>query len=170
MEDDNTTCPGCGVSSSPVAVPPYDGYYNTTPGCFAIFTQVCGREFGNAIVFGAVHQLTVDAYALQHAGGPHPDKSIDVHLCGLYLVYERGFKPTSVAPLLQRIATASTHWPHFDPPADQGPLTISDVYANESPGAHIILAETWSRQVWMAWRQHHVAIGNLIDAHPVASR
>ena len=57
------------------------------------------REFQNAPLFGQIHQLTVDAYAVQHAGGRHPDKSVCVHLVGLYLENELGIKSTDVAPI-----------------------------------------------------------------------
>jgi Family of unknown function (DUF5946) len=133
-----------------------------------MFTEVCGREFGDAIIFGAVHQMTVDTYAVQHAGGRHPDKSIFIHLCGLNLMHERGFKPPAVAPVLQRIAGAMTHWPHFDPPAEQGGVTIADVIADASPHEHIAAVGAWSKQVWSAWSEHHDAIKEMIDQLGVA--
>ena len=82
------------------------GYYNTSPECFSVYTEVLGDEFGNVLLFGQVHQLTVDTYAVQHAGGVHPDKSIDVHLVGLYLGLERGLTSTRVPKLLKRLADA----------------------------------------------------------------
>ncbi len=82
--------------------------------CWSLFTEVIGAEFNNAVLFGQVHQLTVDAYAVQHAGGPHPDKSVDVHLTGLYLVIERGMPPTSAAPNLQKLASRIDAW--LEPP------------------------------------------------------
>jgi hypothetical protein len=63
----------------------YAGYYNTSPECWEVYTEVLGAEFSNAVLFGQVHQLTVATYAVQHAGGPHSEKSIGVHLTGLYL-------------------------------------------------------------------------------------
>ena len=60
-------------------------------------------------VFGQVHQLTVDAYAVQHAGGAHPDKSVGVHLCGLHLVLVQENAPPSVPPLLQSSSRKQRH-------------------------------------------------------------
>src|SRR5438128_326311 len=88
-------------------------YYNTSPECWGLYTEVLGAEYSNAFLFGQIHQLTVDTYAVQHAGGLHPDKSIDIHLFGLYLVLERDLRPTNVPPLLQRLAGAIQAWPHF---------------------------------------------------------
>lgn len=47
----------------------YDGYYNCSAECWSVCTEVLGSEFGNALLFGHVHQMTVDTYALQHAEG-----------------------------------------------------------------------------------------------------
>lgn len=63
-----STCPGCGLSLPTVAGLTYDGYYRYSPECWQHDTEVLGFEFGNPAVFGQVHRLTVDSYALQHAG------------------------------------------------------------------------------------------------------
>ena len=88
-------------------------------------TQVLGAEFGNALLYGQVHQLTVNTYAVQHAGGRHPDKSVAIHLCGLHLVLDRGFRPPRVPPLHKRLADTVKTWPHFTPPADPGPSPVA---------------------------------------------
>jgi len=71
----------------------YYGYFNASPECWMVFTEVLEAEFSNAVLFGQVHRLTVDAYAVQHAGGPHPDKSIAVHLSGLHLMPSKASVP-----------------------------------------------------------------------------
>jgi len=77
----------------------YHGYYNAPPECWSVYTEAVGEEFGDAVLFGQAHQLTVDAYAAQHSAGPHPDKSTAVHLVGLHLVIERGMRPPYVPPI-----------------------------------------------------------------------
>jgi len=153
-----TLCPGCGLRM-PLTNKPYDGYFNASPECWSVFTEVAGAEFSNVVLFSQAHQLTVDAYATQHAGGPHPDKSIAVHLSGLHLFYEEGVKPTSIAPLLQKLATRTNQWPHFDPPEVRGSMTIFDVALAES---HIDAVRAWSRGVWESWSPHHAAIAELV--------
>lgn len=101
-----STCPGCGLRMPVSETAFYDGYFNTSPECWMVFTEVVGAEFSRPPLFGRAHQLTVDTYAMQHTGGPHPDKSVTVHLAGLYLVLERGFSPTSVPGYLQLLASA----------------------------------------------------------------
>lgn len=160
-----TTCPGCGLGMPASDAAAYDGYFNTSPECWSLFTEVIGAEFGNAVLYGAAHQLSVDAYAVQHAGGAHPDKSIDIHLCGLHLVLERGLKPPAVPPLLQRLAEAVPEWPHFPPPADRGPLTVCDVALCGSGREHIDMVERWAAAVWSSWSPHHAAVARLVADH-----
>lgn len=124
-----------------------------------VFTEVIGAEFDNAALFGQVHQLTVDAYAVQHPGGHHPDKSVAVHLTGLHLVIERRIPPTSVPPLLQRLATHVREWPHFEPPAISWLLTIFDVAIADD---HVAAVREWSGEVWRGWAAQHDAIAQFV--------
>jgi len=89
-------CPGCGLSPPARDLSAPRSYYNTSAEYWDLYTEVLGNEYSNANLFGQIHQLTVDSYAVQHAGGPHPDKSVDVHLFGLYLSLERGIRSPSL--------------------------------------------------------------------------
>ena len=40
----------------------------------SLFEEVLAAEFQNPVLFRQIHQLTVDTYAVQHAGGQHPDR------------------------------------------------------------------------------------------------
>jgi hypothetical protein len=139
---------------------PPDGYYNTSPECWAVYAEVLAAEFSNALLFGQVHQLSVDSYAVQHAGGPHPDKSVDVHLVGLHLVLERGLRPTEVPPLLQQLASRVRVWPHFSPSTHQT-TTVFDVALADSVEDHIRLVRQWATGLWSAWSVHHSAVAQL---------
>ncbi|NIN72892.1 MAG: hypothetical protein GTO46_13400 [Gemmatimonadetes bacterium] len=98
-----STCPGWRLKEPVRDGAVYHGYYNASPECWAVYTEVIGAEFCNAELFRLVHQLTVDTYAVQHAGGAHPDKSIIIHLSGLHLMLGRGIVPTKVPGYLQRL-------------------------------------------------------------------
>lgn len=150
-------CPGCGLEL-PDSPGVYDGYYHTSVQCWALYTEVLGEEFQNAVLFGQVHQLTVDAYALQHAGGRHPDKSIDVHLVGLHCQLEQDVPSPQVPAYLQRLAASVEQWPHFEPPIERGPLTVFDVAMASSPTEHAERVRAWARQLWSAWAPHHDAV------------
>ncbi|MGH7149675.1 MAG: DUF5946 family protein [Planctomycetota bacterium] len=153
-------CPGCGLEM-PRGKGAYGGYFHVSPECGSVFTEVLEAEYGNPALFGQVHRLTVDTYAVQHAGGPHPDKSVDVHLVGLHIVLERGVDPALVHPYLQRMVGAVSAWPHFPPPEIRGPLTVFDVAAADPPGKHTSLVREWAEQVWRAWSPHHEAVARL---------
>lgn len=160
-----STCPGCGLQMPVSDTAAYQGYYNTSPECWDVYTEVLGSEFSNAVLFGQVHQLTVDTYAVQHSGAVHPDKSIAIHLCGLHLVLDRGMAPTSVPRLLQRLADAVQVWSHFPPPTDRGTLTVFDVALSDSVEEHIKSVREWAGMVWAAWSQHHAEIAGLVSEH-----
>lgn len=140
-------------------------YFNATPECWMLYTEVLGTEFANAVIFGQAHQLTVDTYSVQHAGGAHPDKSIDIHLSGLHLMLEKGRPPTDVPRLHRRLAETVTTWPHFPPPADRGPLTVFDVGLCDSIEEHIETVRRWAQTVWSAWSRHHAAVASLVSLH-----
>ena len=104
-------CPGCRLRMPVDASTAYDGYYHCSAECWSVYGEVLGTQFSNAIIFGQVHQMTVDAYALQHAGGIHKDKSIAIHLAGLHAAYNLGIPQMQIPRLLQRLASNIQDWP-----------------------------------------------------------
>jgi hypothetical protein len=132
----------------------YDRKFHASAECWSLFEEIIAAEFQSPSLFGQVHQLTVDSYAVQHAGGQHPDKSVCIHLAGLYLMLERGVTPSEVSPLLQRLANR-TSWPRLDPPKERASLTICDVALADSPRTHARRVWRWAKEVWKVWRPHH---------------
>ncbi|HUP47342.1 MAG TPA: DUF5946 family protein [Thermoanaerobaculia bacterium] len=162
MTTEESACPGCGLHMPRRPSLTAHGYYNASPECWSVYTEVLGAEYSNAVLFGQVHQLTVDTYAVQHAGGEHPDKSVDVHLAGLHLVLVRGISPPEVPPYLQRLAGAVSEWPHFDPPRMQWATTVLEVAL--AGDAHAAAARKWSGEVWQAWSAHHGRLAAWLEA------
>lgn len=148
-----TTCPGCGLEL-PASGRSYDRKFHASAECWALFEEVLAAEFQNPVLFGQVHQLTVDTYAVQHAGGRHPDKSVCIHLVGLYLVLERNRSSAAVAPQLQRLANRES-WPHLDLPAARASLTVQSVARTDSAQSHALGVRKWAEEVWQAWAPHH---------------
>jgi hypothetical protein len=161
----DSTCSGCGLVMPARDTAPARSYYNTSAECWDLYTEVLGTEYSNAFLFGQVHQLTVDAYAVQHAGGPHPDKSLGVHLCGLYLALEKSIRSPYVPPVLQRLVASIEVWPHFEPPTERVSLTVFDVAMCDSPGDHIRVVKEWAQGVWECWAEHHAQVAGLIAHH-----
>lgn len=153
MPEEVSTCPGCGLVM-PRSGRDYDRKFNASAECWSLFEEVIGAEFQNAVLFGQVHQMTVDTYAVQHAGGRHPDKSVCIHLVGMYLAQERHLRLAEIPPRMQRIAGRAA-WPHLDPPPDRASLTIRDVAQAGSPEEHARRVRQWADQVWHAWSRYH---------------
>lgn len=163
-----SVCPGCRLRMPAREGLVQGGYYNVSPECWSVYTEVLEKEYSNAVLFGQVHQLTVDSYAVQHAGGPHPDKSVDVHLAGLYLVLERLMSPPTVPRYLQRLVQGIDRWPHFYPPESVTSLTVFDVALSGTSEEHIAAVQEWSRRVWSAWSPHHAAVAELMTSAAAA--
>ena len=156
------SCPGCGLEM-PLSTHSYEGYYNTSPECWSVYEEVLGTEFQNVLIYSKVHQLTVDAYAVQHAGAEHKDKSVCIHLAGLHLWLEQGVNSREVPPLLQRLASRIEQWPHFEPPARIGPLTVFDVASAGLPEEHMDCVRAWADQIWEGWRARHADVQALVE-------
>jgi hypothetical protein len=132
----------------------YDRKFHATAECWSVFEEVLTKEYENAVLFGQIHQLTVDAYAVQHAGGAQPDKSVCIHLVGLHLVLERGIRPTEV-PVRFRHLAGRGEFPHLVVPKERAALTVLDVAMADSALAHARRVREWAGAVWNAWRVHH---------------
>ena len=155
-------CPGCRVRLPRQTNSAYDGYYNCSPECWSVYSEVLGFEFSNVIAFTQVHQLTVDCYALQHAGGRHPDKSVAVHLAGLHAAMILGMGQRAIPGLLQQLATHHDDFPHFDPPKWMGPLSVFDIALATSVTEHVARIRKWAGFIWKAWSKHHDQIAEFV--------
>jgi hypothetical protein len=136
----------------------YAGYYNCSAECWDIYAEVLGREFSTPYIYGNAHQMTVDCYAVQHAGGPHPDKSVAVHLIGLYLALAHNIPSPELPAHLQRMAASVTDWPHFPPPPPDRTVTVLDVALAADAVEHVRLVREWGTVTWSAWSHYHSEI------------
>jgi hypothetical protein len=143
----------------PLSGATYDRKFHSSAECWALFEEVLAVEFQDPALFAASHQLTVDTYAVQHAGGRHPDKSVCIHLVGLYLVLREAVAPTDVPPLLQRLATRAS-WPHLLAQR-RARLTVYDVAAVASTQEHVPRVREWAEEVWQSWSAHHGVVREL---------
>ena len=158
-------CPGCGLQMPPAARAHYDGYYHTSAECWSVYTEVLAAEFANVVLFGAVHQLTVDTYALQHAGGDHKAKSVCVHLVGLHLQIEEGVASPHVARRLKTYAERVDRfgiWPTFTPPSERASLNVFDVAMAADPQEHADVVRRWSCEVWDTWHEAHDEVAGIV--------
>ena len=163
-------CPGCGLDLPDDDTASYDGYYHTSPECWSLYSQVMTDEYENDTLYEQCHQLTVDAYAVQHAGGEHPDASVGLHLTGLHLVLEAGVEPGNVPQHYQTLSEVVDPWPGFAPPRmPDDLLTIRDVAEAETPTEHATRSREWAGSLWEAWSPYHDVVASLVTMHLTAS-
>lgn len=133
-------------------------YVGAIPGCWAVYTELMGRELSNPRLAG-VHMLAVDVYMAQHPGTPgrQAAQSAWVHLVGLCLVLEHGFDVVMSARAKARVAAPDAAFEWLEPPASLGVVTVLDVLAApDAEGAAAV--RRWAESVWAAWSPHHAAI------------
>src|ERR1044072_6038047 len=160
----DTICPGCELRMPARNTTTISrGYYNVSDECWDLYTEVLGNEYSNAFLFGQVHHLTVDSYAVQRAGGPNPDKSLDFRRCGLYLSLEKNIRSPYVPPLLQRLVAAVEVWPHYEPPTETAAITVFDVAFCDSVEDHICVVREWAQAVWGSWSAYHSEVARFVS-------
>ncbi len=147
-------CPGCGVILPEGGAEPHR-YVSASSACWAAYGEVLAAEYSDPVIFGACHELSVDAYIAQHPGGAHPTRSIVVHLAGLHLALDRGLPPAMIPA--ERARLAQRAWPGPDPtvPERWGPLSVRDLVAVAGTTEHADVVRRFAAEVWQAWSAEH---------------
>jgi hypothetical protein len=153
-----STCAGCGlVTLDPGGPAPAE--HIASAACFAAYGQVLARSYTDP-AYRRVHQMVVDAYAAQHAGGTTRRQVQTVALCLMTLcLFVEDDVEIAEGPALHKAMVARR--PDFTwlaPPPRPGLLTIAEVLTAEGPAEHCRLVREWGGQVWQAWSQHHATI------------
>jgi Family of unknown function (DUF5946) len=153
-----STCPGCGLTAAEAGEPAPEEH-SASAACWAVYGQLLARSYTDPD-YRAVHQVLVDAYAAQHAGGSSRREVQSVSLClmTLCLFVEDGVDPAQ-GPALHKEMVA--HRPDFTwlaPPDQRGLMTVADVLSARDADEHRRLVREWGREVWRAWAPHHPTI------------
>lgn len=121
------------------------------------------REFQDP-AYSGVHQITVDAYAVQHPGRPgrRAIQSVGLHLITLALVIEDGADPR-LGPALHKRMVSRPRFQWLTPPDMSGRLTVLDVLEASGPTAHENVVYAWGADVWAAWASHHDTVRAWLD-------
>jgi hypothetical protein len=144
-------CPSCGAR------------LGGREGCQSAFDQLSADAWASP-VRGAVHNLVVDTYAMQHPEeyGRSP-KSYAAHLTALGCGIEH--------PGDQKLYWAIARW--LDRPAAvekpplitrRGALTIADVYARAGEDDYADLVRRWAGAVWAAYADQQKLAREWLDA------
>jgi hypothetical protein len=161
MSNSTSSCPGCGLVL-PERGGPVHSYLGSSPACWALYGEVLAREYSDPACF-RVHQLTVDAYAVQHPGVPERRsiQSVALHLVTLCLVLERGADPAA-GPQLHKHLTKRGGFRWLEPPEPNGQITVADVHRAATATEHRCSVQAWAREVWGAWAAHHTTVRHWI--------
>jgi Family of unknown function (DUF5946) len=154
-------CPGCGLLL-PGPSSPDDPRRNASPACQAIYGQVLAFGQQHLAELGRWHQLLVDTYGAQHAGGAASRIGVAFSLIGLELALERGWDGLAVRDAHQSLAARYREWPPVAAPAGPWPVTVADLAAAAEPDGWPGELQRWSRSVWDAWRPAHPVVRALI--------
>jgi hypothetical protein len=123
--------------------------------CAAVHAEVLGLQFQHPVM-RRYHQLTVDAYGAQHAGGSTPRIRVVYALTGLWLALEHDFSGEEVRAVHRRLGEPVAEWPDFAPPAGpQSWTTVVDVaqagVRSGSNAGHAHAVQRWAEDVWGVW-------------------
>lgn len=114
-------------------------------------TASCWRGSMRTRCFGAVHRLTVDAYALQHPGDTNDRRAIQsvwVHYAALQLAFEHKRPLADIPPVMQKLAGGSfTPLPTIP---ERFAVTHADVIARPIDN-HSALVRDWAHCAYDAW-------------------
>lgn len=159
-------CPGCGLRL------PASGWeapagLNASGECWQVLAEVVGFEVAHVELVRRFHQLTVDAYGAQHAGGAASALRVAYSLVGLHLALDRGMPGPQVRAVHQRMGRPDPSWPAFSVPGQRAEVTALDVAEAgvmlDSVEGHAALASRWAEAVWRAWGAEHGAVAELTD-------
>lgn len=160
-------CPGCGIvlpEITAVELP----VLHSSAACAAVHAEILGYELQHPVML-RYHQLTVDAYAAQHAGGDGSPARTAYSLVGLWLAIEHGFSAEDVRAVHRRMGTPTAAWPTFTPPGPpQQWLTALDVaeagVRQGSVGGHARAAGQWADSVWAVWQETSPGVEDTVEA------
>jgi hypothetical protein len=158
----SSTCPGCGLTLPGSA--DLHGRANASETCWQLYGEVASNEALHLGVLGRLHQLTVDAYAAQHAGGSAARIGVAFALIGLSLSLDEGWSGDQVRDAHQYLGATFKDWPGFAPAAERTWMTVYDVALASSPEEHARLVQRWASEVWAAWAPIHSDVLALIEA------
>jgi hypothetical protein len=164
----STTCPGCGLQL-PASGLPWDRRRNASSECWQLYGEVQGFALHHLELVRDLQQLTVDAYAAQHAphevGGDLPPILVVYALVGLHLALDRGVSGPEVRAAHQRMGKPDPSWPRLPTPERTGAMTVFEVAAAGAMVGSVAgpawAVRAWAAAVWQAWAAEHATVAAL---------
>ncbi len=149
--------PGCGLILPRQATVAAYPYISASPECWFLFSEVLASEYENVVIYSAVHQLTVDCYAVQHAVN-HPAKLLVAHLVSLYLQFVDGMTGFEARDRLKFLIDTTRDYPELPSPERRTSFAIFDV-AKVGSLDNVRAVRDCATAVWESWSKFYGAIG-----------
>ncbi len=144
-------CPGCKLKLKNENLLTSERF-NASGECFKLFTNLCGFTLSNNDE-QFIHQLIVDAYGAQHAGGCTKNITVIFALIGLCLVVEYNYTGRQVQ--LVHMKVPKQKWPPLELPYKKALITVKDVLEAPTYLQKEILIYKWVRSVLDSWAEQH---------------
>lgn len=156
------SCFACGAKSLNIEGEIHP-YMLSSPGCWAMFTEVMVREYQD-IEYARAHHFSVDSYACQHPGDSKSGKairSVAIHMASLYMILEEKMSFSEAVNFKSGFAQFNKQKNliiRLNPPENLGQITVFDVWNLENGSHHFETCHQWAQSVWQAWKDHHETI------------
>ncbi len=130
-----------------------------------MYGELLAREYQD-LRYMRLHDLTVDAYALQHPGkrSDQTISSANIHLGSLYAYFEMRVPATRLGAVKKHMAQQKARFAWLNPPTNMTQLTVKDVLAAQGPEQHAEQVEAWASYVFQSWSTHHATTANYLNA------
>jgi hypothetical protein len=142
--------------------------YNAATDCLALFHTLSGIHFDEADP-AFIHQVAVDCYGAQHAGGQAKPIAAVFSLVGLCLHLEHGFTGKQVQSAHTALARAGKNWPLLPVPAAPYPVKVDSVVGCTTPSERTVQLKIWAQATWDAWRSEQMWVRSIIRLHRLAA-
>ena len=157
------TCLSCGLQTKKTDEPVHK-YLLSTPGCWAKFGQLLALEYQD-LQYGRVHEISVDAYALQHPGEKSSQtiNSAHIHLAGLYAYFKLGRNFDELDLIKREVAKHKQNFLWLEPPKNMERINVGTVLQASNATEHGVQVEKWAHYIFGKWEVHHSVIANMLQ-------
>ena len=157
------TCPYCGLQANKTDGPVHK-YLLSTASCWAAYGELLVLEYQD-LQYNKVHEISVDAYALQHPGEQSPQTigSAHIHLASLYAYFELDRSLGELDLIKREVAKHKKDFFWLEPPKDMQQINVGNILPANNANEHCLVVEKWAQYIFEKWKVHHAVIANMLQ-------
>lgn len=151
-------CIWCGITTKTINGPTHR-YLESSAGCWQKYGELLTKEYENSL-YRSIHELTVDAYALQHPGKEMSQtiNSANIHLTSLYGYFMKGVSLNKLHEIKKHATKHKRDFRWLVPPKSMIEITVEDVLKANSLQEYIESVKKWAEYIFNKWREHHKTV------------